>query len=292
MSKLFGSVRRAYVNGQFVSPEQAQISAFDRGFIFGDGIYEVIPAYGGQPFRWGEHLARLNGNLATVGISEPLTREQWEAVFSELLRDFSEDQYIYLQVTRGVAPRDHVFPADARPTVFAYTQALAPVARAQLETGVAAVTLEDIRWRRCDLKTTSLIGNVWLRQQASAQGAAEAILVRDGVVTEGAATNVFAVIDGVVQTPPHGPQLLPGITRDLVVELLDRHGLAFAEQSFSLEAMMAADEVWITSSTKEILPVTSIDGRPVAGGASGEVFWRALGLFQAYKAECRAGKEA
>jgi D-alanine transaminase len=292
-SPRFPGIGRVYLNGEFVAADEARVSVFDRGMIFGDGIYEVIPAYGGAPFRWSQHLERLNGNLAAVGIAPPFSRAEWERVLTELTGEGGgRDQYVYLQVTRGVAPRDHAFPPDARPTVFAYAQVLPAVPREQIEHGVAVVTAEDYRWMRCDLKTTSLIANVMLRQYAKERGVMEAVLIRDGMVTEGAATNIFAVLDGVVRSAPHGPRILPGITRDLVVELLGRHGIAHEERAFSAGEMRAAEEVWLTSSTKEILPITRIDGAPVAGGGPGAVFKRTLALFQAYKDECRKGREA
>jgi len=290
---LFNDVASVYVNGHFVRPQDATISPFDRGFIFGDGIYEVIPAYGGLPFRWKQHLDRLNGNLAIVGIPEPMTAAQWQAVLSELLATAgNKDQAIYLQVTRGVAPRDHAFPVGVPPGVFAYSQLLHPVPTEVLRKGVSAVTRNDIRWQRCDIKTTSLIGNVWLRQQAIAEGASEAILIRDGEVTEGAATNVFVVIDDTILTPPHSHSLLPGVTRDLIVELLRNRSINHKETFFTEAQMTSAQEVWLTSSTKELIPVVEIDGVAVADGQPGEKFEHVYGLFQEYKADCRAGKVA
>lgn len=289
----FPGIGRVYLNGEFVAAEEARVSVFDRGMIFGDGIYEVIPAYGGAPFRWNQHLQRLNGNLEAVGIATPFTRAEWERVLTELTREGGgRDQYVYLQVTRGVAPRDHAFPPETRPTVFAYAQILPEIPRAQIEDGVAVVTAGDYRWLRCDLKTTSLIANVMLRQYAKERGVMETVLIRDGMVTEGAATNIFAVIGGVVRTAPHGPHILPGVTRDLVVELLQRHAIAHDERAFTEAELRQAAEVWLTSSTKEILPITRIDGAPVADGRPGPVFERALALFQRYKEECRQGREA
>lgn len=287
---MFEDVVKVYVNGRFFAPEDAVVSPFDRGFIFGDGIYEVIPAYGGRPFRWSQHLDRLNGNLSEVGIPEPMSSNEWTGVLNELLAAGDEkDQSIYLQVTRGVAPRDHAFPADAVPTVFAYSQILHPVPEKILREGVTAITLMDTRWQRCDIKTTSLLANVWLRQQAIASGASEAILVRDGEVTEGAATNVFAVFDDTIYTAPHSTKMLPGVTRDLIVELLHRSKLNYRESSFSLEQMRTAQEVWLSSSTKELVPVVSLDSEPVANGKPGPAFHQVYALFQEYKAECRSG---
>ncbi len=288
MNELFNDVVSAYINGEFVAPEDARISAFDRGLIFGDGIYEVVPIYGGQAFRWDEHLARLNNNLDVVGIRQPYTRQDWAKVLVGLLsRATEQDHYLYIQVTRGVAPRNHVFPDSAEPTVFAYVQKLAPVAESAVTQGVKVVTIPDFRWHRCDIKTTSLIANVWLRQQAKEQGAAEAVLVRDGVVTEGAATNVFAVMNGIVRTAPQGPNLLPGITRDLVVELMARHGVSYEERAFTEQQMIDAEEVWITSSTNEVMPVSRINDNVVSEGRPGPAFQRVYDLYQQYKAQCR-----
>jgi D-alanine transaminase len=287
---MFQGIVRIYVDGRFMSPGEAAISPFDRGFIFGDGIYEVIPAYGARPFRWAQHLQRLNTNLKCIGIPVPMSDAQWDAVLRELLAGMpGVDQALYLQVTRGVAPRDHAFPLGATPTVFAYASELKPVPEATLREGVSACTLADFRWARCDIKTTSLVANVWLRQQALEQGASEAILVRNGVVTEGAATNVFAVMDGKVRTHPNGPAILPGITRDLLVELMHKHNVPCEERSFTEKEMLDADEIWLSSSTKELVPVTRINDRAVAGGKPGEIFRRVHELFQDYKADCRRG---
>ncbi len=282
---VFPGVTRVYLDGRFVAPDAALVSAFDRGFLFGDGIYEVVPVYGGRPFRWAQHLARLRRNLDILEIPHPWSADDFDRLAAGLTGERRDDHYLYIQVTRGVAPRDHVFPEAARPTLFAYAQTLpAPPATLASE-GVAAITLSDIRWQRCDLKTVSLVGNVWLRQKAKQHGAVEAILVRDSYVTEGSASNVFAVIDGTVLTPPHGPLLLPGITRDLVVELLAKDGIPHAERIFTEAELLSADEVWITSSTKEVQPVTRLNGEPVGDGRPGPLYARAYDLYQRYKAE-------
>lgn len=271
------------MNGRFLTPDEAQVSAFDRGFLFGDGIYEVVPVYAGRPFRWAQHLARLRRNLDIVEIPNPWSTADFDALLAGLIGDRKHDSYLYIQVTRGVAPRDHLFPEGAAPTLFAYAQALTPVPAEFFSAGVAAITLSDIRWARCDLKTISLIGNVWLRQQAKNHHAIEALLVRDGYVTEGSASNVFAVFDGEVITPPTGPLLLPGITRDLVIELMAAGDVPYAERIFLEAELLEADEVWITSSTKEMLPVTRINDAPVGTGRPGPVFARVRELYQQYK---------
>ena len=278
-------IETVYLNGRFVNPDEARVSVFDRGFLFGDGIYEVVPVYAGRPLRWPQHIARLQRNLEILEIPNPWSVEDFDTLAAGLIGGRQDDLYLYIQVTRGVAPRDHVFPEPATPTLFAYAQVLAP-APAEFHTeGVAAITLSDIRWQRCDLKTISLVGNVWLRQKAKQNDALEALLVRDGYVTEGSASNVFAVIGGVVLTPPTGPNLLPGITRDLVIELMDRDRVEHAERIFTEAEMLDADEVWITSSTKEILPVTRINGVAVGAGRPGPVYARVRGVYQQYKAE-------
>jgi D-alanine transaminase len=281
----------AFLNGQFLRAEEARICALDRGFLFGDGVYEVIPAYGGRLFRLDAHLQRLARNLSQVRILAPHDVQQWAEILGGLMaRAPGGDLVVYLQVTRGVAPhRDHAFPEQVSPTVFAMVSPLAPPQREWLEQGVGAVVLEDIRWRRCDIKGVSLLGSVLLRQQAVEQGAMEAVLIRDGLATEGAATNVFMVQDRVMITPPKGPELLPGITRDMVLGLAAHHGLPHREAPITREQLFGAHEVWITSSTKEVLAVTRLDGAAVGSGRPGAQWRRIHGLFQDYKATLRTG---
>ncbi len=280
-----------YLNGEFLPPQQAAVSVFDRGFIFGDGVYEVIPVFGGRLFRLPQHLARLERSLAEVRLRNPLTAEQWARIFERLTGAVAAaDQSIYLQVTRGAAPRDHAFPADARPTVFAYAQPAAYPTAEQVARGVAAITCTDIRWLRCDIKATALLANAMLRQQAADRGATEALLIRDGLVTEGAASNVFIVQGGVLRTPPNGPFILPGITRDLVLELARAHGLPVREEPIPEAALFAAEEVWLTSSMREILPVTRLNDRPVGTGRPGPLHARLFALYQDYKQAFREGK--
>jgi D-alanine transaminase len=282
------AVRTVFLNGEFMPADRALISPLDRGFVFGDGVYEVIPAYGRRPFRLGEHLERLRHSLAGVRIAPPYPDERLAAVLEELVARHPEpEQSIYLQITRGVAPRDHAFPRDVTPTVFAMSNPLSPVPAEIRERGVAAITLDDIRWEYCHLKTTALLPNVLLRQQALDAGAAEAILVRRGEVSEGAASNLFIVLDGVLITPPKGPRLLPGITRDLVLEIAVQRGIACREAAITPGELARAEEVWLTSSTREILPVTRLDGRPVGGGVPGPLWTRMIALYQDYKRACR-----
>ncbi|UZR27505.1 D-amino acid aminotransferase [Methylococcus mesophilus] len=274
-----------YLNGEFLPLEQARVSVLDRGFLFGDGVYEVIPVYGGRPLRLEEHLTRLDGSLRGIRMASPLSRAEWAGVVGRLI-DGPDDQSVYLQVTRGAGPRrDHAIPAGVTPTVFAMCSPIAPVPFA----GVRAITLDDIRWRWCNIKAITLLPNVLLRQEAVDRGCAEAVLVRDGRVTEGTASNVFAVIDGVIVTPPKGPELLPGITRDLVLELVQAEGLPARERAISLAEFAGADEIWITSSTREVLPVVELDGRPVGRGTPGPVWERVSALYQDFKRRLKSG---
>jgi D-alanine transaminase len=275
---------QVYLNGQFVPPDQATVSVFDRGFIFGDGVYEVIPVFGGRLFRLAHHLARLDASLAAIRLRNPHSTEEWNSIFTRLLTGHTNgDQSIYLQITRGVAPRDHAFPPNATPTVFAYAQPLNYAPAEQLAQGVAAITTEDIRWRRCDIKSIALLANALLRQQAIEQQAAEAILIRDGVVTEGAASNIFVVKGDRLFTPPKGPFILPGITRDLIVEIARTKNIVCDELPIKAEMLQSADEVWLTSSTKEILPITRIDGKPVGKGKPGPMHAKLFALYKEYK---------
>ena len=270
-----------FLNGTFVPRSQASISVMDRGFLFGDGIYEVIPAYGGRLFRLEEHLDRLDNSLNAIRLESPYRREKWREIMERLL-DGTGDQSIYLQITRGVAAkRDHAFPVSSDPTVFAMCSPIQPISDGR--TGVRAITSQDTRWTRCDIKATTLLANILLRQEAVDQGCAEAILIRDGQVTEGAASNVFAVIDGVLQTPPKGNDILPGITRDLILELADADGIPATENAIAAETLKSADEIWLTSSTREILPVVELDGRKIADGLPGPVWQRMYSLLQDFK---------
>lgn len=287
-----------YLNGAFIPPDQAKVSVFDRGFIFGDGVYEVIPVFGGRMFRLPHHLTRLEASLNAIQLRNPHTIQEWNNILSRLLvekqhkdapiadlrmENGTDDQSVYLQITRGVAARDHAFPPNISPTVFAYASPLNYPSAEQLAKGVAAITTADNRWQRCDIKSIALLANALLRQQAIEQGAAEAILVREGLMTEGAASNIFIVTGDRVVTPPKGPYILPGITRDLVVEITQSHNIDCVEQPVPLELLRSANEVWMTSSTKEILPITRIDGRPVGNGKQGPMHMRVFALYKQYK---------
>lgn len=283
-------VNTVYLNGEFLRPELAMISPFDRGFIFGDGVYEVIPVFGGRLFRLPHHLQRLHGSLAAIDLAPPLSAEQWRQALQRLVDEAGGgDQSLYLQVTRGVAPRNHAFPKNIKPTVFAYTQKKAFAAKNTQQSGAAVITAADIRWLRCDIKSTSLLAAVMLREQAERAGAIEAILIRDGLVTEGAASNIFLVRDSVLITPPKGQFILPGITRDLVLELAHKHAIAVQERNVKEGELSQAHEVWITSSTNEIKPVGSINGIAVIG-TPGPMYQQMYDLYERYKQSVREGR--
>lgn len=273
-----------YLNGNYLPDDQPCISPMDRGFIFGDGVYEVIPAYNGHLFRIDEHLRRLHDSLASVGITAPLSNSECLAMLNELVkRNGGGNQSVYLQITRGVAARDHGFPADIRPTVFAMSSPLKPLDEEVRRHGVSAIVLEDIRWKYCHIKSIALLPNILLRQQALDAGAVEAILVRDNNVTEGAASNLFIVRNGTLITPPKGPLLLPGITRDLVLELAQQAGIPCQEASIARAELQQADEVWLTSSTREIVPVTRLDNVAVGSGRPGPYWKKMIAIYQDYK---------
>ncbi len=279
-------MNEVYLNGQYLPLEEARISVLDRGFLFADGVYEVIPVYRGRPFRLAEHMDRLDTSLESIRMDNPLTSDAWEAVFARLTAAAPEtDQMLYLQVTRGVeATRNHLMPRGIAPTVLVMAWPAKERDPAIAEKGVAAIVLEDNRWHRCDIKSTALLANVLLRQQADDAGATEAILIRDGLVTEGSSTNVFVVHDGEIVTPPRSDLLLRGVTRDLVLELAREAGIPCAERHVTRDEIETADEIWISSSSREVHPVTLLDGQPVGDGLPGDA-WRSMdALFQAYKA--------
>ena len=273
-----------YLNGEYIPLNEAKVSVLDRGFIFGDGIYEVIPAFGGKTLRFEHHMQRLQNSLDAVRISNPLSNAQWQAIIDKLITATGpQDQYIYLHITRGVASRDHRFPDNAEPTVFVMSNVLHAVDPELLEKGISAVTLDDIRWQYCNIKAIALLPNILLRQQAVDRDAAEAILIRDGNMTEGAASNIFIVSNGIIKTPPKDNKLLPGITRDLVVELANTHKIPIEEVTISEKEFLAADEIWLTSSTKDVLPITQINDKQVGNGKPGPVWQDMYQKYQDYK---------
>ncbi|MEI8570930.1 D-amino acid aminotransferase [Methylomonas sp. LW13] len=272
---------QVYLNGAYLPLADAKVSVLDRGFLFGDGVYEVIPAYNGRLFRLEDHIARLNNSLNGIRLPLPHSVADWEAIFRPLLAD-DRDQYIYLQVTRGYAPkRDHGFPEQIVPTIFAMSADIKPFA-GRVD-GIKAITLDDIRWQLCNIKAITLLGNILLRQEALDQGCAEAILVRNGYVVEGAASNLFAVLDGELITPPKSHEILPGITRDVILELAAAHNIPYQEDIIALEALNNASEIWVASSTREIVPVIELDGQQVGDGKPGPIWKHMDDLLQAYK---------
>ncbi len=279
------------VSGQaeMVPLSEARVPVLDRGFIFGDGVYEVVPIYQGRPFRIDQHLARLVRSLDAIGIVNPFTIDEWKARIDELVDAYERshaigDQFVYMQVTRGVAKRGHAFPKGIVPTVFMMTSPLVLPSAEVREKGVAAVTKADNRWLRCDIKSVSLLGNVLMAENAAAQGAAETILFRDGALTEASSSNVWVVKDGTLKAPPKDNRILEGIRYGLICELAERHGVAFEVGPITEADVRAADEVILSSATKEVVPVVMLDGRPIGDGTVGPFYARLYAWYQEAKA--------
>ena len=273
-----------YLNGAFLPIEEAKIPVLDRGFIYGDGVYELIPVYDRRPFRLPQHLSRLQRSLDGIRLANPYTSAEWSAIITDVIaRQPFDDQGVYFQVTRGVAKRDHTFPQGVAPTVFMMSNPLATPSAEQVDGGVAVVTAEDNRWRRCDLKTISLVGNVLMRQLAADSGAIETVMFRDGWLTEASASNVLIVTGGTIVAPPKDNLILPGITYDATEEFAREAGVPFAMRPVSKAEALEAEEMWLSSSTKEVLAVTTLDGKPFAGGAPGPRFRAMHALFQQKK---------
>lgn len=264
-----------FVNGTFMPLEQATVSVEDRGYQFGDGVYEVIRTYRGAPFQVEAHFARLARSARAIELSMPYSNREWNELVAEGLKraGFAESK-VYIQLTRGVAPRDHAFPAESRPTVVMTVRELQPLAQAVCDAGVAAITLDDIRWGRCDIKSVNLLANVLARQRAKEAGVFEAIFVLDGVVTEGSVSNVLVVRHGTLATAPEGARILSGVTRSLVLDLARKERLPVEERAVSLEELRHADEVFLCGTTVEVLPVVRIDGRVVGTGKPGPLTGR------------------
>lgn len=274
----------AYLNGIYLPLDEARISPLDRGFLFGDGIYEVIPCYNGRLFRLKQHLDRMLRSLAAIQLASPHSEAEWARILDGLVQhNGGGHQSVYLQISRG-APnaRDHRFPDQCPPTVFAYATRLDDPDTRTLdsETGIHCITCDDIRWARCDIKAVALLANVLLREQARQAGCDEAILIHNGWVTEGSTSNVFVVSDGEILTPSAGPDILGGITRDLVIELAARHGLPLLESFIDPRLLQQADEIWISSSTRGVRPVVMLDSQPVGNGRPGPV-WRKMAEYYA-----------
>jgi D-alanine transaminase len=284
-------VKIAYLNDEYLPLEQARVSVLDRGFLFADGVYEVIPVYGGRLFRLDQHLDRLDASLNGIRLANPLARAQWRAVLARLVdMNGGGEQSVYFQITRGAAARrDHLFPANVPPTVFAMSSPLKALDPRWLKEGANVIVIPDIRWQYCHLKTISLLPNVLMRQLAEDCGADEAILIRDGRATECTVSNLFIVKQGAAITPPKSEYLLPGITRDLLLGLARQHGMPWREREIAESELAAADEIWITSSSKEVIPATRLNGNKVGDGKPGPVWRRMFDHYQEYKNRLIAG---
>jgi D-alanine transaminase len=267
-----------YLNGEWTALSEAKISVLDRGFIFGDGIYEVVPAYNRRPFRIEQHLSRLERSLGAIRIRPPMRREEWTALIEEVIRrNEGEDQFVYLQVTRGVAKRDHAFPVpEVTPTVFAMSTPFVRPSHTLREEGISVISLPDERWLHCDIKSTALLGNVLARQAAADRGVMEAVMFRDGFLTEGSASNVWVVKDGILCAPIRNHLVLEGIRYGLMQEIAESLGIPVQIRRVRQAEVMQADELLLTSATKEVLPIVRMDNRPVGheshAGAPGPLY--------------------
>lgn len=259
-----------YLNGEYLPLAAARVSPLDRAFLFADSVYEVLPAFAGRMFRFEQHFDRLERSLREIRIAAPHSHAQWRQILDELIaRNGGGDMYIYAQVTRGMElGRNHAFPAASTPTVFAMASPLPQFTAEQRERGLSAITVEDFRWGRCDIKSTALLANVLMKQQAAESGANEALIVRDGAVLEGASTSVLAIVDGALISPPDGHSILPGTTRDVAIELA-KDVLPVARRRLDVKELFAASEVWIAAATRDVLPVCRIDGRTIGSGVPG-----------------------
>lgn len=271
-----------YLNGEYLPLARAHISPFDRGFLFADGVYEVVPVHRARPFLLRAHLDRLAHSLAAIRLANPHTHEEWARIVSTLAeRAGTPEQLVYLQVTRGAEPgRNHPFPSNAVPTVFGFTAPYPAPSAQLLAQGLAAVTREDIRWARCDIKSIALLANVLVRQEADDAGASEAILIRDGWLTEGSSSTVFVVAGDHLATPPNDPRILPGTTREAVLALA--RGLAHEIRPVAVAELARPDEIWIASAGRGVLPVTRLDGEPVGTGRPGPHWQRTYAALQAH----------
>jgi D-alanine transaminase len=281
-----------YLNGEFTALKDAKVSVMDRGFIFGDGVYEVVPVYNGKPFRFAEHMARLDRSLAELRIKNPLTHAQWHDVALRLVADYAHsenqplalsDQLVYIQITRGVALRDHVMPPDLAPTVFVMTNAMKPPSAVQRSQGVACVTADDFRWRKAHIKSTSLLGAVFARQISADVDAVETVMFREGSLSEAAACNVWVVKNGKVLGAPKDNLVLEGIRYGLIETMCREAGIGFELRRISREEVFGADELLLSSATKEVLAVTTLDGKPIGSGQPGPVYEKLLAAYQRAK---------
>lgn len=275
-----------YLNGLYLPIEEAKISVLDRGFIFGDGVYEVIPVYSRRAFRLTAHLQRLQHSLDGIRLAQPHSIAEWTAIFDRLIADSpSEDAYLYLHITRGAAPRDQAFPnPPVAPTVFVMCNPLSRPSAEWLANGVCAVTAQDNRWLRCDIKAISLLPNVLLRQLAVDADCSETVLIRDDAfLTEGSASNIFVVKDGILLAPPKDNLMLPGITYDVILEIAAANAIPHEVRRIAKAEVFSADELLLTSSPREVLAITRIDGKPVGNAEPGPMFKRLYALYQEFK---------
>ena len=273
---------RVFLNGEFLPKEEAKVSVQDRGFLFGDGVYEVIPVFKNKLFRFDEHMSRLDNSLSAINIKNPHYQADWKKICESVIIDNpgTADKTVYIQVTRGSGERDHVYKDDLVPTVFVMCNSASTM---DYEKGVSAITHADIRWQQCDIKAITLLPNILLRQLAlDTDGSYESILIRDGNVTEGAASNVFVVKNDKILTPPKDRNILAGITRDLLVDLLNKANLQCYEEVVSEDNLINADEIWLTGSRTGIAPVVKLNGKPVADGTPGELWKKANDIFNNY----------
>lgn len=275
----------AYLNGQFLPIEEARVSAMDRGFLFGDGVYEVIPLFNGHLFRYAQHIERFKRSLQAIGLNVAIEEIFSYATAKELIdRNGDGEQTLYLQVTRGASmERNLLYPTTINPTIFAFCAPLAVKTIEELAKGCIAITLPDVRWQCCNIKAITLLGNALLRNEAAAQGADEAILIRDGKALEGTSSNFFMVKHGTLLTPPLSNTLLGGITRELILELAEQHQLPYDEREILAEELSTADELWVCASGKEIVPIVQLNGKPVGLGKAGPVWYTMIQYYQAYK---------
>jgi D-alanine transaminase len=271
-----------FLNGEFLPIDEARIPVLDRGFIYGDGVYEYVPVIKGKPYRLAGHLARLDRSCKEIGLTNPYTEAQWTEIISQLVaKHGAHDQAIYWQVTRGVAKRDHAFPKGVAPTVFMMSNPLPHPTPDQINNGVKAYTFDDVRWHRCDIKTISLLGNVLARQHAAERGGAEVVMFRGDFLSEASSSNVFVVKHGRIISPPKTNMILPGITLDGVFDLAQKGNIPLDVREVPTAQVWDADELWLSSSSKGVIAITSLDDKPIADGKVGPVFKKMRALFEA-----------
>jgi D-alanine transaminase len=283
-----------YLNGEFTTLPNAKVSVLDRGFVFGDGVYEVVPVYAGRPFRFADHMARLDRSLKELRIANPMSHAEWRQLATKLVATYAAstgvsaentDQLVYIQVTRGVALRDHVMPPDMTPTVFVMTNRMKPPSAQDRQNGVACVTADDFRWQKAHIKSVSLLGSVFARQISADAGATETIMFRDGFLSEAAASNVWVVRGGEVLGAPRDNLVLEGIRYGLIEQLCRDAGIRFTLRRVSRDEVLGADEIILSSATKEVLPVTRLDGQPVGNGQPGPIYQKLHAGYQRAKQE-------